>query len=260
MRCLKTGTPASFAVVPVLASGAVDLDRGCAVPAGGGVMCGLGLAGLTPTAAPGSAATGAVAALAVGFAGTCLLRPDGTVECWPANTGSPQTKPVLDLGGAAVAIAVGDDGCAVRDDGAVLCWPIDGYVSPSAQYVQLPVAAVGVTAASGVVCWRSPSGGTGCFADQFHGHACAWTATGDLYCWGDNTFGQLGDGTTAPRTNVVQVTAPGGPVLSASAGNRQTCALRAADHRLLCWGWNGAGELGTGTGGPHATSTAVALP
>jgi hypothetical protein len=58
----------------------------------------------------------------------------------------------------------------------------------------------------------------------------------------------------------VKATAPGGAVLSASAGNRQTCALRAAYHRLVCWGWNGAGELGAGTGGPRATSTMVALP
>jgi hypothetical protein len=48
--------------------------------------------------------------------------------------------------------------------------------------------------------------------------------------------------------------------VSAAAGNRQTCALLAADRRLVCWGWNGAGELGAGTGGPRATATAVALP
>jgi alpha-tubulin suppressor-like RCC1 family protein len=261
VRCLDTapptGTPASFHVVPGLETGALDLEGNCAVPAGGGVTCNIGLAGVTPSAAPGTAGMGAVAALGIGYSGGCVVRPDGNVECWSALVGNPTTTPIQGLGGRAVAVAVGDDACALRDDGAVVCTPLNGDI------IQLPAAAVGVTAASGVFCQQYPWGGLGCRVDDFHGHACAWTAAGDLYCWGrDNTYGQLGDGTTTTtRTGAaVHVTAPGGPVISASAGNRQTCAVRAADRKLVCWGWNGAGELGTGTGGPRATSTAVALP
>jgi hypothetical protein len=243
-------------VVSGLASGVLALDGNCGILAAGGVRCGIGSTAYSPS---GTGSTGAVAALAFGFAGNCLLRPDGTVACWQAsNPNYTALAPVQDLAGPATGIAVGDDGCAVRADGAVLCWEMGQL---SAHYVQLPVAAVGVTAASGVVCRRfSNGGGFGCFVDSFHGHDCAWTAAGDLYCWGDNTFGQLGDGTTTLRTGVVKATAAGGPVKSASAGNRQTCAVRAADGRLVCWGWNGAGELGTGTGGPRATAAIVALP
>jgi alpha-tubulin suppressor-like RCC1 family protein len=254
VRCLQSSAPATFAVVSGLASGVVDLNGNCAALATGGVRCGIAH-GYNPS---GSASSGDVAGLANGAAGACLLRPDGTVECWPAfnlNYMTPAQQ-VQDLGGPAIAIAVGDEGCALRDDGAVLCWPIDQSDDvPSAQFVQLPVAAYGITAASGMVCGR----GT-CMSDSTHGHVCAWTAAGDLYCWGDNTFGQLGDGTTVVRTGFVRATAPGGPVLSASAGDRQTCAVRAADKRLICWGWNGAGELGNGTGGPRATAATVALP
>jgi hypothetical protein len=259
------GTAATFSVVTGFASGALDLDDNCAAPAGGGVKCGLGVAGVTPFALPGTAATGAVAGLGMGYSGGCLLRPDGTVECSVGtflNTSSAflsttKTTPVQDLGGPAVAITVGDDACALRQDGAVLCWHMDSNAL-SAQAVQLPAAAVGVTSGSGAFC-RPVSGGFGCYGDYFDGHACAWTAAGDLYCWGRNSYGELGDGTTSSRTGVVKATAPGGPVLSASAGNRQTCALR-ADHTLVCWGWTGAGELGKGSGGPRASSTAVALP
>jgi alpha-tubulin suppressor-like RCC1 family protein len=259
VRCLKTappaGTPATFDIVPGFESGALELDANCAVPASGGVKCGIGIAGVTPFAQPGSASMGAVADIGIGYSGGCLLRPDGTVECWVGT----KTVPVQELGGPVVAVAVGDDGCALRQDGAVLCWRMDDFLPPIAERVQLPAAAVGITAASGVFC-RRYMGGFGCYADDFNGHACAWTAAGDLYCWGGNAYGQLGDGTTTARTGVVSASAPGGPILSASAGTRQTCALRTADRRLVCWGWNGAGELGTGTGGPRATSSTVVLP
>ena len=271
VRCLQSappaGAPASFTVVPGFDSGAQDLDSHCAAPAGGGVKCGIGIAGVSPFSEPGSASTGAVADIAIGYSGGCLLRPDGSVECWmgtflntsPSFVGNTKTVVVQEIGGKAVAIVVGDDACARREDGAVLCWRMDSFLPPIAARVVLPAAAVGITAASGAFC-RRRAGGLGCYDDEFKAHACAWTAAGDLYCWGGNTYGQLGDGTMASRTGAVKVTAPGGPVLSASAGNRQTCALLAADRRLVCWGWNGAGELGAGTGGPRATSTTVALP
>jgi len=271
VRCLKTGPPASFDLASGFETGAVALDANCVAPASGGVKCGVGLAGVTPYAMPGSASMGAVADIAIGYSGGCLLRPDGTVECWagtftnigPISASQVKTAPVQELGGKAVAIAVGDDACAVREDGAVLCWQVDTFVQPIAARVPLPAAAVGVTAASGASCRRTATG-FGCYGDESKAHACAWTSAGDLYCWGSNSYansyGQLGDGTMAPRTGAVKATAPGGPVLSASAGNRLTCAQLAADRRLVCWGWNGAGQLGSGTGGPRATSVPVALP
>lgn len=39
-------------------------------------------------------------------------------------------------------------------------------------------------------------------------HICGLTREGELYCWGDNDFGQLGDGTREPRAAPVRVPAP----------------------------------------------------
>ena len=66
---------------------------------------------------------------------------------------------------------------------------------------------------------------------------------GELYCWGSNGYGQLGDGgfvtRTAPRR--IGTFADWTAIFS---GGRHTCALRSGT--LYCWGYNGNGELGIG--------------
>ena len=78
------------------------------------------------------------------------------------------------------------------------------------------------------------------------GHTCARKADGTLWCWGANTKGQLGDGTTNDSPVPVQVSALGATVVDIAAGYEHTCARR-TDGTLWCWGGNGGGELGNGT-------------
>ncbi|MBA2706942.1 MAG: hypothetical protein H0U59_03955, partial [Gemmatimonadaceae bacterium] len=73
-------------------------------------------------------------------------------------------------------------------------------------------------------------------------HACA-VATGKMYCWGDNGAGQLGDGTSSPRTTPLQ-TGAATDWASVSVGLSHTCALRNSG-ALYCWGGNGYGQLGS---------------
>jgi alpha-tubulin suppressor-like RCC1 family protein len=126
---------------------------------------------------------------------SCARQRGGQVYCWGANvlgqlgTGSanaaPNPSPALTRVSDAVALWVGyEHGCAARRTGQIVCWGAsdNGQVGSGSDAAVLPDPQVtlGVSGALGV--------GTG------GNHSCATTRTGAVFCWGNNTFGQLGDG------------------------------------------------------------------
>lgn len=77
-------------------------------------------------------------------------------------------------------------------------------------------------------------------------HACGLNIVGDVYCWGKNDFGQLGNGAVSAgithypqRINLTGVT-------KLALGAYHTCALT-TDNKLICWGLNSNGQIGNGT-------------
>ena len=65
-------------------------------------------------------------------------------------------------------------------------------------------------------------------------HSCAITTGGESYCWGENTGGQLGDGTSSQRNSPVLVS--GAKIFDRiSAGRSHTCAVTASGS-VYCWG------------------------
>jgi len=137
--------------------------------------------------------------------------------------------------------------CALTIAGGVKCWGDnfngelgDGTYTNRSTPVDVSGLTTGVTAIT--------AGG---------GNTCALTTAGAVKCWGYNSNGQLGDGTTADRLTPVDVFALKSGVTSISAGTfRSTCAVT-AEGAAKCWGYNGFGELGDGTTTDRLTPVAV---
>lgn len=74
--------------------------------------------------------------------------------------------------------------------------------------------------------------------------SCLRISDGSLYCWGDNQYGQLGDGTFTNRAKPVRVREVEQAVAVATSG-LHTCAA-SANGTVRCWGLGEQGQLGTG--------------
>lgn len=188
----------------------------------------------------------------------CAIRRDGELDCWGRNPSgqlgsgtlisSIAPQPV-DGGHAYTRVATGrSHTCALASDAGtmVYCWGTDGNgelgTGAVTENASTPTAIAGVT---------------GTFVDVTAGfnHSCALLTNGQLYCWGRNANGQLGDGTTTTRQIPVRVDAAGpADFVAVSANGNFTCAIRATD-KLYCWGVNDFDQLGL-----DSPATSVLVP
>jgi alpha-tubulin suppressor-like RCC1 family protein len=97
-------------------------------------------------------------------------------------------------------------------------------------------------------------------------HNVVLTTDGRLFAWGENSSGQLGDGTFTSRSAPVAVVMTGalsGRTVAGIAAGREHSLAVTSDGRVFAWGLNGSGQLGDGTqtnrNAPTAVSVAGAL-
>ncbi len=210
---------------------------------------------------PAEAGRIAAAGVDCGDEFSCALTERHALYCWGKNdhgqlgdgTTTRHGTPALIAGPSDVRhfSAGANFACAVDATQRVWCWGAgqqhqlgDGAFAPSDR--PTPGLVMGVASASAV-----SSGGQ---------HSCAIVTgsggSGQVMCWGDNTYGQLGDGTTPARTAAVAVSGITDAV-SIAAGGFHTCVVRSGGE-IRCWGSNDHGQLGNGAAGaPIAMPTAV---
>ncbi len=290
------------------------IDHTCAVMADTSVRCWgrndygqLGVGTTTnrsiPTPVPGLSD---VVSVRGGALFSCALQAAGTVWCWGRNsdgqlgngTTDNTTLPHLVMGiNNAVDIELGARfACALLATGGVKCWGTGGFgalgngqgTTSDRYFESIPVEVSGISDATSLAvggwhaCVVLASGGAKCWGQDTYGqlgdhpfiygqpvwsnvpvdvaladvaairagydHTCATVASGSLYCWGENGFGQLGNGSTNPNgeINPQLVSDVPGIVELTLEGGSASC-VRLADGRTRCWGWSFHGQLGTTT-------------
>jgi len=198
---------------------------------------------LVPTAVSGQSS--GVAAVTVGERHSCSLSSGGAVKCWGVNLngelgdGSTLSRltpvDVIGLQSGVRAIAAGAAStCAITGNRRVKCWGanFDGRLGNGEnQNSAMPVDVLGL-------------GDTDVLAISIgRAHTCALLSGGAVRCWGDNEFGQLGDGSETDRPLAVPVSGLSSGVRAISAGFYHTCAVTEAG-AMRCWGINESGQLG----------------
>jgi len=249
-------TPEALPPLLNIAAIAAGYVHTCALTGGGGVKCwgsnwngelgdGTTIDRHTPVDVSGLAS--GVSAIAAGGNHTCALTGGGGVKCWGRNdygqlgdgTTTDRYTPVnvSGLASGVSAIAAGSNHtCALTAGGGVKCWGNnwDGQLGDGTTIERhAPVNVSGL--ASGVNAIASGKD-----------HTCALTAGGGVKCWGYNSNGQLGDGTTIDRLTPVGVSGLASGVSAIAAGGHHTCA-RTTGGGVKCWGYNSNGQLGDGT-------------
>ena len=203
-----------------------------------------------------------ITSVTAGGVHSATLRSDGTVWTWGDNSSGDlgdgttidRSQPVQVLGAngagfltSVAAIASGSNfTLALKADGTVWAWGsnINGQLG-NGSFVEsdTPVEVSG-PGGSGVLT-GAVSIGAG------SGQSLAVRADGTAWTWGDNSSGQLGDGTAVTRTAPVEVLGVGGSgvlanVLRVAGGSAHSLAL-VSGGGVVAWGDGGSGQLGNGS-------------
>ena len=186
---------------------------------------------------------------------TCAVSTTNHVYCWgngasgQLGTSTTETCPMTSCStvplpvdppasgpGSFDSVAVAHlHSCAVGVDGRVYCWGGN------------PAGQLGDSTTSSRT---TPDTVVGAFANPFvavhvgGSSACGLLSDGDMYCWGLNLFGELGDGTTDSRLSPVVVSG-GLKFASFDVGDYLARGVEVGSEDVFCWGRGSAGQLGT---------------
>lgn len=238
-------------------------DSVCAITAAQGVAClgmndmgqlGMGAGDLHSTAPVNATGIADAIEVSVGYKHACAVMQSGAVQCWGNGLSgqlgngdvSTSVAPVMVSGmGTAMDVAAsGDHACAVLQGGTVQCWGANyqgelgngaGIAVPA--FSNVPIAVASITNATAV----AVSTGTSCVVH----------ATGNVSCWGNNDYGQLGNGSTLNSSLPLQLPDVDSAV-AITLGRYHGCVLL-NDGNVQCWGGGNSNTLlGDGSLGGYA--------
>lgn len=252
-----TTTPHSGEVVLSVSDGATSVSAGgqdsCATDGGGRATCWganqfgqLGDGTTTGRATPAPVKGSGWESISTSGATTCGIKAGGSLWCWGLNnfaqlgidTSAAKTKPQRVAPGQVwrqVATSWFNT-CAITTDGALYCWGQNLRGAAGVGKTSRHVATPRLVGSAGDGWLDVSSGGW---------HTCAVRGDGTMWCWGQNSFGQVGNATAGVQASPTQV-GTGGNWLQVSTSWGHSCGVTTTGG-LACWGLNKDGQLGIGT-------------
>ncbi len=194
--------------------------------------------------------------IASGYRHSCAVLDDGTIKCWGRNRSgqlgddttmnSNQPTAVNNINNAVQVVAGFNHTCALLQDKKVKCWGDSSagqFDLPTGKTGHEPVDIAGLTNVTKLSAYMGE-------------HTCALTEAGKVMCWGSNSYGQLGDGSTTPSgyNSTPQAVVGISNAIDIAVGYEHSCALL-NDKTVKCWGNNNGGALGVGKPDSYKTAT-----
>jgi alpha-tubulin suppressor-like RCC1 family protein len=243
------------------------------------LVLGFAMSGCAPCPTPINGPTQIVS----GDSHSCAQMADGTVKCWGWSTSTNSDVAVTEAGvtGVYQLAASVIHTCGLFSSGSAECW------APLANPFPAPASGARLTTGNAHTCWTEAGGAVRCAGDNHFGQlgdgtynstpsppgaavvgitgakalaagqefTCALLGTGTVRCWGEGSFGQLGNGSNAGSNVPVDVAGLTG-VVAISAYQFSACALL-QNGSMYCWGHNASGQLGDGTTTSHNSPVQV---
>ncbi|MBU6375573.1 MAG: putative Ig domain-containing protein [Bdellovibrionales bacterium] len=215
-----------------------------------------------------------------GITTTGALKCWGSGPLGRGDNSSSNFPVLIDAGVLFKSISTGDyTSCGVTEAGVLKCWGsnypgtpllIPTVVDPGVEYLSASSGEVhqcGVTSLGFIKCWGISANGR--LGDGVNGNytpstptlvdsntsfisvqaggafSCGITSSGAVKCWGNNKYGQLGQGVQTQKVGPTLIDGGAG-YSQLSAGRYHTCAISSSGS-LKCWGTNTYGQLGDGS-------------
>ena len=197
--------------------------------------------------------------VSTGPSSSAAVKFDGTLWTWGNNAsgqlGDGTTKSsilpitVSSLSGVLSTASGGTDTVVVKGDHTI--WSFGNNSSGQLGTGNTTSSQVPVTIAT------SALNGDALQVDSGTSHTLALKGDGTVWSWGNNQYGQLGNGTTTSNSTPAQITALAGSFVAIAAGGSHSIALK-NDGTVWVWGYNADGELGNSTTTNSTSPIAVA--
>lgn len=202
-------------------------------------------------------------ALTAGGNHTCAVHQGGTVSCWGRNdfgqlgnnshTNAHTPVAVQGVRDVIALTAGSSHTCAVHQEGTVSCWGHrgGGVLEFKNRHERSPTD----TSSSLVTI---PNIDDAIAIASYSYHTCALRKNGSVICWGDNSYGQLGAGSSDSRSSLPLTVKTIDNAIAITAGNYHACAIHHGG-TMSCWGLQHKGQLGDGAA-LEMTFSAIPVP